>query len=67
MSTRDRAISIIDYMTEEQLQGFIMMFGNLVPTNELDMRINDIENGKNLSKEFNSISELMEDLLGADD
>lgn len=67
MSTRDRAINIIDYMTEEQLQGFIMMFGNLVPTNELDMRINDIENGKNLSKEFNSISELMEDLLGADD
>lgn len=67
MSAKEKAINIIDYMTEEQLQGFIMMFGNLVPTNELDRRINDIENGKNLSKEFNSVSELMEDLLSADD
>ena len=67
MSAKEKAINIIDYMTEEQLQGFIMMFGNLVPTNELDKRINDIENGKNLSKEFNSVSELMEDLLSADD
>lgn len=67
MSAKEKAINIIDYMTEEQLQGFIMMFGNLVPTNELDKRINDIENGKNLSKEFNSVSELMEDLLSAND
>lgn len=27
MSAKEKAINIIDHMTEEQLQGFIMMFG----------------------------------------
>lgn len=29
MSTREKAIAVLNSMTEEQLQGFIMMFGGL--------------------------------------
>jgi phosphopantothenate synthetase len=55
-------------MTEEQLKGFIMMFENLVkmPDEELNSRIEDIENSKNLSETFNSVAELMEDLNAED-
>lgn len=30
MSTRERAYSIFDCLTDEQLEGFILMFGKLV-------------------------------------
>lgn len=33
MSTKEKAIEVLNSMTEEQLQGFIMMFGSLVKTN----------------------------------
>lgn len=65
MSTREMAHNLIEEMTEEQLQGFIMMFKGL-HKNELLARINDIENGKNLSETFNSVGELLEDLNAED-
>jgi phosphopantothenate synthetase len=68
MSTREMAYYIFNQMTEEQLKGFIMMFENLVkmPDEELNSRIEDIENSKNLSETFNSVAELMEDLNAED-
>lgn len=68
MSTREKAMNILSFMTEEQLQGFIMMFSSLVDTPNMETQkvIEDIENGRNLSKSFNSVEELMED-LNADD
>ncbi|MDE7098040.1 MAG: hypothetical protein K2O60_02715 [Ruminococcus sp.] len=38
MSTREIAYNLIDNMTEEQLKGFIMLFGNLmnIPEEEPD-------------------------------
>lgn len=68
MSTREIAISILNDMTEEQLRGFIMMFGKTSEShnNELISRINDIENGKNLSETFSSVEELMENLNAED-
>ena len=68
MSTREIAYYIFNQMTDEQLQGFIMMFGSLIkmPDEEISTRIEDIENGKNLSETFNSVSELMEDLNAED-
>lgn len=64
MSTREKAMNILSFMTEEQLQGFIMMFSSLVDTPNMETQkvIEDIENGRNLSKLFNSVEELMEDL-----
>ncbi|MGN0638571.1 MAG: hypothetical protein ACI4J0_09380 [Huintestinicola sp.] len=33
MSTRERAYSIFDCLTDEQLEGFILMFGKIVDNN----------------------------------
>ena len=68
MSTKEIAMNILNFMTDEQLQGFIMMFKDIVeiPNEETLAVIEDIENGRNLSKTFNSVSELLEDLNAED-
>jgi len=67
MSTRDIAYSIVDCMNDEQLAGFIMMFGNLVdagnsPNSETRKILDDVKDGRNLSRKFDSVDELWEDL-----
>jgi len=65
MSTREQAIAIIDLMSEEQLQEFVAMFSGYVddvPNEETRVAIEEIEQGKNLSREFNSVAELIADL-----
>ncbi|MDE6424527.1 MAG: hypothetical protein K2K89_00035 [Ruminococcus sp.] len=65
MSTRDIAYDIIDNMSDEQLQGFVMMFRNLSEIS-LSARISDIENGRNLSETFDTVEDLLEDLNAED-
>ena len=65
MSTREMAYDIIDNMSDEQLQGFVMMFRNPYETG-LSARISDIENGRNLSETFDSVEDLLEDLNAED-
>ncbi|MDE6834868.1 MAG: hypothetical protein K2J39_11585 [Ruminococcus sp.] len=65
MSTRDIAYDIIDNMSDEQLQGFVMMFRNLSEIS-LSARISDIENGRNLSETFDTVDDLLEDLNAED-
>lgn len=36
MSTKERAIAVLNLMTEEQLQGFLMMFGGLVKPDTIE-------------------------------
>ncbi len=71
MSTREYVNHILDGLSEEQLQGLAMLLNgfsnsNNTPNNETIIAMNDINNNKNLSREFHSIAELMED-LNADD
>lgn len=71
MSTREYVNHILDGLSEEQLQGLAMLLNgfsnsNNTPNNETIIVMNDINNNKNLSREFHSIAELMED-LNADD
>lgn len=70
MSTRELAYNVIDCMSEEQLEGFVMMFKGLIDENTISAEtmsvIDDIENNRNMSKEFSSVEALMED-LNADD
>lgn len=65
MSTKDIAYDIIDNMSDEQLQGFVMMFRNLSGIS-LSARISDIENGRNLSETFDTVEDLLEDLNAED-
>ena len=51
MSTRERAYSIFDCLTDEQLEGFILMFGGI------------IDCGKNISEETKAAIEDSERLL----
>ena len=51
MSTREYAYSLIDSMTEEQLKGFILLFGGLVgsaevPNEETYEAISEVEDMK---------------------
>ena len=51
MSTKEYAYSLIDSMTEEQLKGFIMLFGGLagsseVPNEETYEAISEVEDMK---------------------
>lgn len=71
MSTREQVIELVNLMTEEQLQGFVLMFQGVLPQAELPNAetkavMDEIEQGKNLSKAFSSVKDLMED-LNADD
>ena len=71
MSTREYVNHILDGLSEEQLQGLAMLLNGFsnssdIPNNETLTVMNDVNNNKNLSREFNSVAELMED-LNADD
>lgn len=71
MSTREYVNHILDGLSEEQLQGLAMLLNgfsnsNNTPNNETIIVMNDVNNNKNLSREFHSVAELMED-LNADD
>ena len=71
MSTREYVNHILDGLSEEQLQGLAMLLNGFsnssdIPNNETLTVMNDVNNNKNLSREFPSVAELMED-LNADD
>lgn len=71
MSTREIAYSIFNRLSDEQVEGFILMFGNVsekqdMHRNETLDALDDVRNGRNMSAAFNSVKELMED-LDADD
>ena len=71
MSIREYVNHILDGLSEEQLQGLAMLLNGFsnssdIPNNETLTVMNDVNNNKNLSREFHSVAELMED-LNADD
>ncbi|MDE5578233.1 MAG: hypothetical protein K2J11_12710, partial [Oscillospiraceae bacterium] len=71
MSTRELAYSIVDRLTDEQLEGFILMFKDTlsdedVPNAETRAVLDDVMNGRNMSRTFTSVKELMEDLNAED-
>ena len=71
MSTREYVNHILDGLSEEQLQGLAMLLNGFsnssdIHNNETLTVMNDVNNNKNLSREFHSVAELMED-LNADD
>ena len=71
MSTREYVNHILDGLSEEQLQGLAMLLNGFsnssdIPNNETLTVMNDVNNNKNLSREFHSVAELME-YLNADD
>ncbi|MDE6595201.1 MAG: hypothetical protein K2K44_04245 [Oscillospiraceae bacterium] len=71
MSTRELAYSIVDRLTDEQLEGFVLMFKNTlsdedVPNAETRAVLDDMKNGRNMSRTFTSVKELMEDLNAED-
>ena len=71
MSTREIAYNIFNRLSDEQVEGFILLFGNVsekqdMHRNETLDALNDVRNGRNMSAAFNSVKELMED-LNADD
>lgn len=71
MSTRELAYSIIDRLTDEQLEGFVLMFKDTVsdedvPNAETRAVLDDVMNGRNMSRTFTSVKELMEDLNAED-
>ncbi|MDE6708994.1 MAG: hypothetical protein K2J76_00725 [Oscillospiraceae bacterium] len=68
MSTRELAYSIVDRLTDEQLEGFVLLFKDIVcdedvPNAETRAVLDDVMNGRNLSKAYTDIDELMRDLL----
>lgn len=71
MNTREMAYSIFDRLTDEQLEGFVLMFRDSVPQNDIPNEetravLDDVMNGRGMSRSFTSVQELMED-LNADD
>lgn len=71
MSTRELAYSIVDRLTDEQLEGFVLMFKDTlsdedVPNAETRAVLDDVMNGRNMSRTFTSVKELMEDLNAED-
>ena len=64
MSTREYVNHILDGLSEEQLQGLAMLLNGFsnssdIPNNETLTVMNDVNNNKNLSREFHSVAELM--------
>ena len=59
MSTREYVNHILDGLSEEQLQGLAMLLNGFsnssdIPNNETLTVMNDVNNNKNLSREFHS-------------
>lgn len=70
MSIREMAIDIIDNFSEEQLKGFVMMFGNFdseIPSEEL---LEALAEGEEMKKHperyktYSSAEEMVKDILG---
>lgn len=72
MSTKETIYREIDCLTEEQLQELLALIRGLYEDTIDDMNketraaLDDIENGRNLSRAFYSVEELMEDLNAED-
>lgn len=71
MSTRELAYSIIDRFTEKQVEDFVLMYRNSVPEEDIPNEetrkvLDDVRSNRNVSRNFTSVKELMED-LNADD
>ena len=68
MSTKELAYSIVDRLTDEQLEGFVLLFKDIVPDEDIPNAetaavLEDVMNGRNLSKAYTNTDELMRDLL----
>ena len=68
MSTRELAYSIFDRLTDEQLEGFVLLFKDIVPDEDIPNEetravLDDVMNGRNMSKLYTDTDELMRDLL----
>ena len=70
MSIRDMAVDIIDNFSEEQLKGFVMMFGSFdseIPSEELleaFAEVEEMEKHPELYKGYTDVDEMMRDILG---
>ena len=70
MSIRDMAYHIIDNLTDEQLKGFVMMFGQSdseIPNEELleaFAEVEEMEMHPELYKGYSSAEEMVRDILG---
>lgn len=67
MSTKEIALSIFDKLTEEQLRGFIYMFGMYydnteIPNEETQEAMKSAYNDEDIIGPFDSVDELMEAL-----
>jgi hypothetical protein len=65
MSTRELAYSMIDSLTEEQLNALVVFLSSMrrdEPNEETLAAIKDVEEGKNLNGPFDTLDELWEDL-----
>lgn len=67
MSTREVALSIFNQLTEEQLHGFVSMFGGFYGISEeyneeTEAAMKSAYNNEDIIGPFNSVSELMEAL-----
>lgn len=70
MSTRERAYSIFDRLTDEQLEGFVLMFKDTVPEedDEEDIlealaEVEEMERHPENYKGYTDIDEMMRELL----
>lgn len=67
MSTKEIVVSMLDILTEEQLKSIAALIESFAAPNAITQAaMEDVEHGRNLSKPFHSVEELMED-LNADD
>lgn len=71
MSTRDKLVSMLDMLSEEQLEGLysfinsFIYFGD-IPNEETQQAIRDAHNGVGLSEAYDSVSQLREALNAED-
>lgn len=66
MSTKEIAYRIIDSFSDEQLEGFVLLFKDYIPSDEEHNEetrtiLDDVKNGRNLSRNV-TVEELFEDM-----
>lgn len=66
MSTKEIAYRIIDSFSDEQLEGFVLLFKGLIPSvdepnEETRAALDNVKNGRNLSRNV-TVEELFKDL-----
>ena len=73
MATKEQIYKMLDSFTDEQLEQVLIILNSVKKMINIEseddafcQKINDIDNGRNLSKPFTSVKELMKD-LNADD